>query len=189
MTERSMDADANDHLDEGTIHAWLDDALAPAEAARVAEHVRGCAECSARVAEARGLIAGASRIMGALDDVPVGSRPAWSQEAVAGGARVGAAVEAPARPSEASLWRRLRVTPARAAIAATLIVAVGITLTRQRVAIDTARTPSRTASAPVGEPARAPAADSIAGSGAAPAAEAQTRDAARQDDHLLDSAV
>jgi hypothetical protein len=184
-----MDADANDHLDEGTIHAWLDDALPPAEAARIAEHVRGCAECSARVAEARGLIAGASRIVGALDDVPGGSRPAWSQEPVAGGAPVQAAVAAPARAEDASLWRRLRVTPTRAAIAATLIVAVGITLTRQRVAIDTSQTASRTASAPMGEPVRAPSADSMAGSGAAPGAEAQSREGAGQADHLLDSAV
>ena len=57
------------HPDEGTIHAWLDGALPDAEARRVAEHVEhgACAECAKAVAEARGLIAGASRIVGALD--------------------------------------------------------------------------------------------------------------------------
>src|SRR4051812_45434922 len=56
------------HPEEGTIHAWLDGALPEAEARRVAEHVEGgCAQCAAAAREARGLIAGASRIVGALD--------------------------------------------------------------------------------------------------------------------------
>jgi hypothetical protein len=59
-----------EHLDEGTAHAWLDDALPPLESARVEQHVATCAECAAVVAEARGLIAGASRIVSALDAVP-----------------------------------------------------------------------------------------------------------------------
>lgn len=63
------------HIDEGTIHAWLDDALPPDEAARVEAHVRDCAECSAAVAEARGFIAASSRILSALDDVPAGVIP------------------------------------------------------------------------------------------------------------------
>jgi hypothetical protein len=58
------------HLDEGTIHAWLDGALDSAQSADVEAHVKGCAECSAKVAEARGLIAASSRILVALDDTP-----------------------------------------------------------------------------------------------------------------------
>src|SRR5437763_11225994 len=58
------------HPNEGTIHAWLDGALDAEEAARVEEHIAQCATCSAAVAEARGLVAGASRILGALDYVP-----------------------------------------------------------------------------------------------------------------------
>ena len=65
-----------EHIDEGTIHAWLDDALAAAEAARVEQHVRECAECAAAVAEARGLIAASIRILSALDDVTARGRPA-----------------------------------------------------------------------------------------------------------------
>ena len=56
------------HPDEGSIHAWLDDALDADEASRVALHVESCAECAGLVAEARGLIAGASRVVRLLDD-------------------------------------------------------------------------------------------------------------------------
>ena len=63
------------HLDEGTIHSWLDGALSADEAASVEAHVAECAECRAKLAEARGFIAGASRILTALDDVPSGVVP------------------------------------------------------------------------------------------------------------------
>lgn len=62
--------DMKGHVDEGTIHAWLDGALDAAESARVESHVAECADCGAVVAEARGLIAASSRILTALDDVP-----------------------------------------------------------------------------------------------------------------------
>jgi len=64
------------HVDEATVHAWLDGALAPGEAARVAAHVEGCAACGEMVAEARGLIAASSRILSALDHVPADVVPA-----------------------------------------------------------------------------------------------------------------
>jgi hypothetical protein len=64
------------HPDEGTFHAWLDSALPDEESRAVEEHVASCADCAARVAEARGLVAGASRILGALDDVPARVVPA-----------------------------------------------------------------------------------------------------------------
>lgn len=63
------------HLDEGTIHAWLDGALLPDEAKRVEAHVAECPECAARVAEARGFVAASSRILSALDNVPRGVVP------------------------------------------------------------------------------------------------------------------
>jgi hypothetical protein len=101
------------HLEEGTIHAWLDGALSGDEAAGVEAHVRQCAQCAAAVGEARGLIAGASRIVSALDVVPGGviPRPKPTTASVAA--------------SPKSLWRVLHFTPLRAAIAATLLVAVG----------------------------------------------------------------
>jgi hypothetical protein len=63
------------HPDEGTIHAWLDGALSPAEARAFETHVAGCAECEAAVAGARGLLAASSRILSALDNVPAGVVP------------------------------------------------------------------------------------------------------------------
>lgn len=99
------------HLDEGTIHAWLDGALAPLEAEQVAKHAGECVVCAAAVAEARGIIAGSARIVSALDDVPGGVIPGRAP--------------APAM----SVWRRLRLTPGRAALAATILLAVSATLT------------------------------------------------------------
>jgi hypothetical protein len=64
------------HLDEGTIHSWLDGALSAEEAARVEAHVAECPQCAAAVAEARGFIAASSRILTALDHVPRGVVPA-----------------------------------------------------------------------------------------------------------------
>ncbi|HTR79002.1 MAG TPA: zf-HC2 domain-containing protein [Gemmatimonadaceae bacterium] len=98
------------HLDEGIIHAWIDGALSADEMARVAEHVRSCDACGALVAEARGLAAGASRIVAALDGVPGGVLPSTMS--------VGPRPATPVR-------RWLRATPFRAAIAAALVVAVG----------------------------------------------------------------
>ena len=64
------------HLDEGTIHSWLDGALTPDEAARAEAHVKDCQQCQAAVAEARGFIAASSRILTALDNAPRGVIPA-----------------------------------------------------------------------------------------------------------------
>src|SRR5688500_16529565 len=63
------------HPDEGTIHAWLDGQLPAEEAAALESHVSECAQCSAAIAEARGLIAASSRIVSALDIVPAGVIP------------------------------------------------------------------------------------------------------------------
>lgn len=75
------------HLDEGTIHSWLDGALSADEATRVEAHVAECPQCAATVAEARGFIAASSRILTALDHVPRGVLPAappakWGNRAV-----------------------------------------------------------------------------------------------------------
>jgi anti-sigma factor RsiW len=63
------------HLDEGTIHSWLDGALNADETARVEAHVAECPQCAAAVAEARGFIAASSRILTALDNAPRGVIP------------------------------------------------------------------------------------------------------------------
>src|SRR4051812_18468085 len=103
----ALHGDRMQHLDEGTIHAWLDDALPADEASRVEQHARDCAACAALVADARGMIAGAARIVRALDIVPGGVVPR------ARGA---------ATPSR-SLWHSLHLTPFRAALAASLMIA------------------------------------------------------------------
>jgi hypothetical protein len=70
-----------EEVDEGLIHAWLDGELTGAEAARVELLVATDPAWSAAVAEARGLIAASSRIVGALDAVPAGVLPAGSKAA------------------------------------------------------------------------------------------------------------
>lgn len=56
--------------DEGLIHQWLDGECTPAEAAEIERLVASDPAWAAAVAEARGLIAASSRIVGALDAVP-----------------------------------------------------------------------------------------------------------------------
>jgi anti-sigma factor RsiW len=62
-----MTSERDVHPDDGTIHAWLDRQLDDTSAATLEAHLQRCDECSERVAEARGLIAGASRILSSLD--------------------------------------------------------------------------------------------------------------------------
>ncbi|HEY7568307.1 MAG TPA: carboxypeptidase regulatory-like domain-containing protein [Gemmatimonadaceae bacterium] len=114
------------HLDEGTIHAWLDGALAPNEASAAEAHVQSCEECGRAVAEARGLIAASSRILGALDDVP-------AVQAATGAA--GTLSLPAARDRRRSWWRRGGIGYAAAA---TALLAVGTTLVWSRLSPDTA---------------------------------------------------
>lgn len=104
------------HLDEGTIHAWLDGALPPDESARVEAHAAGCASCSAMVAEARGLIAASSRILSALDEVPAGVIPGAAQ-----GDQL-AAIRMRHRAMRVPWWRRRSVLAA-----ASLLFVAGMT--------------------------------------------------------------
>lgn len=60
------------HPDEGSLQTWADDAFDVAIAAQVQAHVDGCAVCQGDVATLRGYTAAASRILGALDDAPIG---------------------------------------------------------------------------------------------------------------------
>ncbi|MEP6856940.1 MAG: zf-HC2 domain-containing protein [Gemmatimonadales bacterium] len=102
------------HLDEGTIHSWLDGALSADEAARVEAHVKECPQCAAAVAEARGFIAASSRILTALDNAPRGVIPA----------------AAPGRRVDPIVWR----------IAATVMVVAAGTLVVFRNGVGTAKT-------------------------------------------------
>lgn len=118
------------HLDEGTIHAWLDGALPIDESQAAEAHVAGCADCSRAVAEARGLIAAASRILTTLDGVPGGVIP---QAGRAGGGDALDVAEsdhlATRRSAKAeelkSARPRSRFSPRLAAAAALMFVAAG----------------------------------------------------------------
>jgi len=116
-----MTGERDVHPDEGTIHAWLDRQLDDHAAATLEAHLQRCDECAERVAEARGLIAGTSRILSALD-----AGTAYTSGAPALSA-LRPDVEPP-RPLALSgsvrTPRRFRLTPARSAIAAVLVVAV-----------------------------------------------------------------
>lgn len=61
--------------DEGLIHTWLDGECTPEESARIEALVASDPAWAAAVAEARGLVAASSRILGALDAVPDGVLP------------------------------------------------------------------------------------------------------------------
>jgi hypothetical protein len=63
------------HPEQGTLHAWVEGELDGAEHQRIEAHLAECARCREAVAEARGLIAGASRIVAALDGAPAGVVP------------------------------------------------------------------------------------------------------------------
>lgn len=100
-------------VDEGLVHAWLDGALPADEAARIEQLVASDAAWGAAAAEARGLIANATRLVRALDDgVTSGGRP----------------TTAPPRPAlqvtRGDADRVLRLGRRIGAIAAVLVVAV-----------------------------------------------------------------
>jgi len=80
------------HVDEGTVHAWLDGQLSSEESTRIETHIRGCAACSALVAEARGYIAASTRILNALDGVPAKVVPAARPKRRAWQMRIAAAI-------------------------------------------------------------------------------------------------
>jgi Putative zinc-finger len=86
------------HLDEGTIHAWLDGELPSAEREAAEAHIAQCEQCAAAVAEARGFIAASSRILMALDAVPGGVLPAAKGSSAPAGKRT------PARFTVSRAW-------------------------------------------------------------------------------------
>jgi len=119
------------HLDDGTIHAWLDGALGTGEAAAVEAHVAACRDCADRVAEARGLIAASSRILTALDDVLAHVVPVERAAAVAAARAAApalAAVPAPAATAPPARWGHRY---GRLAAAVAFVVAGTLIITRE----------------------------------------------------------
>lgn len=127
------------HPDEGTIHAWLDGALDPADAQAIEAHVAGCPACASAVAEARGVLAAASRILSALDSVPGDVLPSPGVSTTGRMATRDATGER--RPFRAARWR---------VAAALLLVAGGSWLVART---HTADSPVRTTAASSAVPA------------------------------------
>ena len=124
------------HLDEGTIHAWLDGQLPRDEAQQVEAHVAECRQCADAVAEARGLIAASSRILTALDSVPrevVPKQASFRAEMAAERAADAVAdafvpLQEAARPRPRRRW----FNGASLAAAAAIVVAIGTVTMMQR---------------------------------------------------------
>lgn len=136
--------------DEGMIHAWLDGELPPEEAARVERLVAEDAEWAAAAAEARGLIAASSRILGALDVVPGDVIPKGSRAAPAPGP---VRVEKPRARFTVRPWMRA---------AAGIVVVVGTALIwrgargSDGARVDAVEVTQEAASAPAASAAAAP---------------------------------
>lgn len=153
------------HLDEGTIHAWLDGQLPRDEAAQVEAHVAECRQCADAVAEARGLIAASSRILTALDSVPrevVPKQPSFRTEAEA---RADAVADAFVPLATAARTRRRWFNAASLAAAAAIVVAIGtfavVDKTGNTVYLTEKARPVSVASAPAAEPAASGAAGAM----------------------------
>jgi hypothetical protein len=150
-----MTSERDAHPDEGTIHAWLDRQLDDATAATLEAHLQRCDECADRVAEARGLIAGASRIIGSLDDAEV------TRAAAVGAGAPAAKSWGPAilPTTRAAGLPAFRFTPARSAIAAVLVVAVATAIVHenQQPSSKQAKVAAETAAATSGAASPAPA--------------------------------
>jgi hypothetical protein len=168
------------HLDEGTIHAWLDGQLPRDEAQRVEAHVAECRQCADAVAEARGLIAASSRILTALDSVPrevVPKQVSFRAEMVAARAADVVAdafvpLEEAVRPQPLRRWFK---GPASLAAAAAIVVAIGTAIVVENGGDDVAVTPERVSTAvarsgPSVDSASIPAAPQTGVPSAAPAA-------------------
>ncbi len=151
------------HLDEGTIHAWLDDALSPDETAAVAAHAASCAPCAERVAEARGLIAASSGILAALDDERAGVT-------VAAAKSLSAAYAEPVVRSEPAAVTPIRSGARRPVWRSAPIwqVAAALTVVAGGAALVMRETPPRTVADFAGAPAGGEITASTAASTAAP---------------------
>jgi hypothetical protein len=94
------------HVDEGTLHAYLDGELSPDERQAVENHLSQCATCRASLAEERALLERASAVLGAARPL---ARPAPPFEQVR-------------RASKPSPWRVRRSI----AWAASIVLAIGL---------------------------------------------------------------
>ena len=91
------------HVDEGTIHAWLDGEITdPAEAAWIDEHLRWCAACSARVADERATLEQAHALLAVAS--PTAEPPAFHELAARAEKHTQSANERGAGSLQRSRW-------------------------------------------------------------------------------------
>src|SRR5580765_2558366 len=62
---RDRKEDSMSHVDEGTLHAYLDGELSPAERTDLEQHLAQCAECRAQLAEERALLERSTALLAA----------------------------------------------------------------------------------------------------------------------------
>ncbi|MCC7055011.1 MAG: zf-HC2 domain-containing protein [Gemmatimonadaceae bacterium] len=103
------------HVDEGTLHALVDDALPPEERDAVQAHLASCGDCARRFAEATAMARQVMTLLGALD-----AEPAARVRVVAP-----ASVPAPSVTAVTPLRARM-VTLRRVAIAASVMLVAGV---------------------------------------------------------------
>ena len=121
------------HVDEGSIHAWLDGAITdPAERAWIEEHLRWCAACGARVAEERSTLEQAHALLAVA--APATEPPSFD-EIAARAARHQASRRRPTVAERLLDERRLM----QLGWAATVILAVGIGWFAREMFVDDGR--------------------------------------------------
>lgn len=108
------------HPEEGTLHAYIDGELSAAETAALELHIGKCALCAAALAEARGFVAAASRVITTLDAAPASAIPSETPAVTA--------ASAPARRERPSPIFRVRY--ARAAALLLLVGGTAVVLDR-----------------------------------------------------------
>ncbi len=151
------------HVDDGTLHALVDDELDAQERASVEAHLASCGDCARRFAEATAMARQVTTLLGALDEVPSAGR------AVPAAPRVSITTPDAARHAVSVPMRRRATVIRRLAIAASvmLVASVSYQVGRQREAPMAAAQDSSTAAATPEALAAAGAATSVSGATAA----------------------
>lgn len=118
------------HVDEGTLHAYTDGELLARQHAEVEAHLSDCAECRARLAEARAASGRAAELLSQLEPGPL-RPPSWGE----------LEERASARGREAP--RRSWIKPSLA-MAATIVIAFGVGWFSRASWVEVAATPELT---------------------------------------------
>ena len=110
------------HVDEGTLHALVDNALDADERRAVESHLASCGDCARRFAEATAMARQVTTLLGALDDVGGAVRIV----APSGAPSVAGGVTNVPREESATPIRRATFTLRRVAIAASVLLVAGV---------------------------------------------------------------